>query len=249
MERVGVRRSEVLIALLLLGLTAVAMGQAPVDGSGEGPEATATPSLAPQGTATIAVTAWPTPTATPTMAPTAAARPTEKLAPTGSPSATPRPSATPTFAFDTRPDLDRYIYVDQMAQRMYVFERGELVRNMACSTGLPDDTTYTEAWEGPVGRYYGTFYSFGGWADEAWYLYPSLGNILVHSLPYVWHNGYKVYLERDALGVRPASHGCIRLAPEDAAWLTAYNPEGVLMTITDPYREHWRAVLSESPDQ
>ncbi len=87
------------------------------------------------------------------------------------------------------------------------------------------------------------------WADEAWYLYPSLGSILVHSLPYLWHNGYKVYLEADALGTRPASHGCIRLAPEDAAWLTAYNPQGALMTITDPYREHWRAVLSESPGQ
>lgn len=236
------KRSEVLVALLLLALTALAMGQVVV-----GEEVVGTPTRVSVAATTALATTTPPATATPT--PTATPSPTETLAPTTAPTATMAPTATPTFAFDTRPDLDRYFYVDQMAQRMYVFERGELIRDMPCSTGLPDDTTYTEAWEGPVGRYYGTFYSFGAWADEAWYLYPSLGNILVHSLPYLWHNGYKVYLEGDALGVRPASHGCIRLSPEDAAWLTSYNPEGALMTITDPYREHWRAVLSELPDQ
>jgi len=245
------RRTEILVVLLLLALTAVAMGRAPrlnvtaetvvpaVAATASGNTPTTEPAAA---TLSPSATATPTPSVTPS--PTVTATPTATAAATAT--AMPSPTAEPTFAFDTRPDLDRYMYVDQMTQRMYVFERGELIRDMPCSTGLPEDTTYTEAWEGPVGRYYGTFYSFGVWADEAWYLYPSLGNILVHSLPYLWHNGYKVYLERDALGVRPASHGCIRLAPEDAAWLTAYNPEGALMTITDPYREHWRAVLSES---
>ena len=245
------KRAEVLIAILLLALTAVAMGRLPTGEPAVTAEVTATATAAAAEVTETAAAARPTetPAATATPTPTASPSPTATLAPTATPSATAAPTETPTFAFDTRPDLDRYVYVDQMAQRMYVFERGELIRDMPCSTGLPDDTTYTEAWEGPVGRYYGTFYSFGVWADEAWYLYQSLGGILVHSLPYLWHNGYKVYLEADALGTRPASHGCIRLAPEDAAWFTAYNPQGALMTITDPYREHWRAVLSESSGQ
>ncbi len=235
---------EILIAIVLLIATGLSVGQmslAPKPDSTRVAVADAAVSV-PRPTTTLRPTAM----ATPTLAPTITPRPT--VTPSAAPrnGASPRPSPTHAFAFDTRPDLDRYLYVDQMAQRMYVFERGELVREMPCSTGLPDDTTYTEAWEGSVGQYYGTFTSFGVWADEAWYLYASLGNILVHSLPYVWRNGYKIYLDRDALGVRPASHGCIRLAPEDAAWLTTYNPEGVLMTITDPYRDHWRAVLSEA---
>ena len=151
----------------------------------------------------------------------------------------PEPDPTP-FPFDTHPELARFIYLDQGTQFMYVFENGELLREIPCSTGLPDDDKYTEEWSGAVGDYWGTFFAFDVYADEAWYLYKSAGSILVHSLPYVYRNGYKVYLDRDALGVRPASHGCIRIAPEDAAWFTAYNPKGVLMTITDPYRDKWR---------
>ena len=152
---------------------------------------------------------------------------------------TPDSTATP-FPFDTHQELARFIYVDQGTQLMYVFEYGGLLREIPCSTGLPDDDKYTEEWSGGVGDYWGTFFAFGVYADEAWYLYKSAGSILVHSLPYVYRNGYKVYLDRDALGVRPASHGCIRISPEDAAWFTAYNPRDVLMTITDPYRDKWR---------
>jgi len=123
---------------------------------------------------------------------------------------------------------------------MYVFEHGELVRDIPCSTGLPDPDKYTEAWSGTVGRYWGTFFAFDVYADEAWYLYKSAGSILVHSLPYTYQNGYKVYQDREALGVRPASHGCVRIAPDDALWFTEWNPEGVRMDVSDPYREKWR---------
>ncbi|MGC9360790.1 MAG: L,D-transpeptidase [Anaerolineae bacterium] len=240
------RLLEILVALALLVVTALSLGQT---GTAPAPMPRRTPT-----TEVTDSTPEPSPTASPTATATATLAPTMTLRPSLTPfalEAVAVPSSTPMreLTFDTRPDLDRYLYVDQKTQRMYVFERGELIREMPCSTGLPDDTTYTEAWEGLVGRYYGTFMSFGVWADEAWYLYPSLGNILVHSLPYVWRNGYKVYLGRDALGMRPASHGCIRLSPEDAAWFTAYNPEGVLMTITEPYRDYWQAVLGSASDK
>ncbi|NLG27225.1 MAG: L,D-transpeptidase family protein [Chloroflexi bacterium] len=177
----------------------------------------------------------PSPAATSTERPTASPRPTR----TASPTPTVTPSATP-FLFDTRPDLDRFVYVDQKVQHMFVFERGELVRDLLCSTGLPTDTTYTEEWRGYIGRYWGTFFSFGTYQDNAWYLYQSLGSILVHGLPYTEEDGYRTYQGREFLGVQPSSHGCIRLAPEDAQWFTHWDPEGVYMVITDPYLEYWR---------
>ena len=123
---------------------------------------------------------------------------------------------------------------------MYVFERGRLVRDIPCSTGLPDSDKYTPAWSGQIGEYWGTFYAFDVYADEAWYLYKSAGSILIHGLPYTLQNGYKVYQDRNALGVRPASHGCIRISPEDAEWFTAWEPEGVSITVSDPYLDRWR---------
>ncbi|MFP3896556.1 MAG: L,D-transpeptidase [Anaerolineales bacterium] len=191
-------------------------------------------------------TATPTarPTAIPTSTPSATSTPT--FTPTPSPS--PSPTVTPTrFPFDTRPDLSRYIYVDQGTQHMYVFERGELLRDIPCSTGIPDADKYTPAWEGRVGEYWGTFYAFDVYADEAWYLYKSAGSILVHSLPYTWEDGEKAYQDWGDLGVRPSSHGCIRISPEDAVWLTEWNPEGVLMTVTEPYREKWQGMLTPQP--
>lgn len=206
-----------------------------------------TPLPEPTDPAPLGPTFTPLPSPTPTPQ---AARSGEDVGevlttvtPTQIPTATPTLTATP-FPFDTRPDLPRYIYIDQKAQHLYVFEFGLLVRAIPCSTGLPDDDKYTPPWVGEVGEYWGTFFAYDVYADDAWYLFKSAGSILIHSLPYVYRNGYKVYLEREALGQRPASHGCIRIAPEDAAWLTQWNPQGVPVTITDPYLEEWRVRLA-----
>jgi lipoprotein-anchoring transpeptidase ErfK/SrfK len=54
---------------------------------------------------------------------------------------------------------------------------------------------------------------------------------LIHSAPYRLVDGKKVYEDLDALGNYPASHGCIRLAPEDAAWFTAWKPQGAPLVV------------------
>jgi len=199
--------------------------------------AVASDTATPESVATATAAATPTTTLTPTLQATSTPKPTT------SPTRTPTLSPTP-FPYDTHPDLARFLYVDQMTQRLNIFIFGQLYRSLPCSTGLPTDTTYTEAWTGEVGQYYGTFFSFDVYADDAWYLYPSLGLILVHSLPYTYdEDGVKVYQDRELLGVQPASHGCIRISPEDAEWLTSWNPEGVLMTISDPYLEYWQETL------
>jgi lipoprotein-anchoring transpeptidase ErfK/SrfK len=126
----------------------------------------------------------------------------------------------------------RFILVDQDAQTMHVFEDGEEIRRVPVSTGKPDQVeTSTPAWEGEVGKYVGTFFAFGVWADDAWYLFEHYGSMLIHSAPYIEEDGEKVYQELDALGVRPASHGCIRLPPEDSQWFTAWGPKGAHVII------------------
>lgn len=201
------------------------------------PVQTPTPSLTPTATASPSPTATATPLNSAT--PTATRTPTMTLTPT----ATLTPSATP-FALNTHPELARYIYVDQMAQRMYIFENGVLTRTMLVSTGLPESGKVTPAWEGRVGWFVGTFFSFGTYADEAWFLFED--GFLIHSLPYLYdQQGNKVYQEADAQGTRPSSHGCIRLFPEDAKWLSEWNPSGVLITISDPYTDYWKKRLAE----
>ncbi|HHX65567.1 MAG TPA: L,D-transpeptidase [Chloroflexi bacterium] len=187
----------------------------------------------------LALASIPDPTAAPTVVPTST--PTATPSPTATPTITPLPPlAAPTpFPFDVRADLPRYIYIDQATQRMLIFEHGRLRRSIPCSTGLPDDDTYTVAWEGRVGHFVGTFFAFDVYADEAWYLFMSDGAILIHSLPYTLEGNTKVYQDRELLGVRPSSHGCVRISPEDARWFSAWNPQGVPITISDPYWERW----------
>lgn len=126
----------------------------------------------------------------------------------------------------------RFIYIHQDLQTMFLFEDGEVTRTVPCSTGLPTVRTYTKPWLGRVGVYWGTFFAFDVYADEAWYLFRDDGSILIHSAPYTLDDGEKVYQEQELLGVAPASHGCIRIPPEDASWLTAWGPKDVLTLIT-----------------
>jgi lipoprotein-anchoring transpeptidase ErfK/SrfK len=122
-------------------------------------------------------------------------------------------------------------------QLVHIYEDGVETRSMPCSTGLPDPQMSTPAWEGVVGEYWGTFFAYDVYADEAWYLFKSLGSILIHSSPYTIENDVKVYQDMEILGVRPASHGCIRMSPEDALWFTEWGPEGVPIIIT-PLEDH-----------
>jgi lipoprotein-anchoring transpeptidase ErfK/SrfK len=203
------------------------------------PTSAAQPPL-PAAAATLAVTPTLAVTATAPLtgtAPVATAVVTATIAVTATASVTPA-----ALTFDPRPDLPRYAYIDQGVQHMYVLEQGAVVRDIPCSTGLPFSNTYTPAWTGVVGEYWGTFFAYEVYADEAWFLFKSDGSILIHSLPYTATvaEGPKLYQDADLLGVRPASHGCIRISPEDALWFTAWDPEGVPITVTDPYRDKWK---------
>ena len=172
----------------------------------------------------------PTPTPTQTRLPTATATVTPTHTPTATPTETPVPSPTPTRGPEAY--YKRLVLIDQDKQTMYVYEHGVLIRTIPVSTGKPDQPeTITPAWEGEVGRYVGTFFSFGTYQDEGWYLFYHYGSMLIHGAPYLLENGVKVYQDLDALGVRPLSHGCIRLPPDEAQWFTDWNPQGAHVII------------------
>ncbi len=183
----------------------------------------------------------PTPTKTPLLR-TGAATAVATAMPITTPTltATPMPTKKPKtgtnwLALADGYGLDRsgrWILVDQNRQVMVVGEGDSILKIFPVSTGDPQKDG-TPAWLGTVGKYWGTFESAdGSYADNAWYLFRHNGAILIHSDPYFMMNGRREYIELDALGHRPASHGCIRMAPRDAEWLTMWNPKGVPILIT-----------------
>lgn len=194
-----------------------------------GAQATATPTRTPRP---VTVTPTPVPVRLDIVAPT--------TTPTATPTATPRQELTPEplpdwlLAVVKRYGMNlerRFIVVDLAAQKMIVHTPGQPLREMPVSTGDEARGYRTLAWYGLVGEYWGTFSSFGVYADDGWYLFEDAGSILIHGAPYRWVNGQKVYEDMDALGTYPASRGCIRLSPEDAAWFTAWQPRGVPIVI------------------
>lgn len=132
----------------------------------------------------------------------------------------------------------RFVIVDPNVQKMLVWDPaagldmgGQTLRELPVSTGDTAAGYRTPPWYGLIGRYEGTFQAFGVYADEGWYLFEDGGKILIHGAPYKLVDGKKVYEDMAALGAYPASHGCIRLAPDDAVWFTRWGPQGVPLVI------------------
>ena len=196
-------------------------------------DATATPTRTPRP---VTITPPPIPLALAIFAPAATPTPAPPaLAP--QPPGTPAPMPDWLAAVVRQYGMDvarRFIVIDLKTQKMLVWDpaAGEMpLRELPVSTGDESRGYRTPPWYGLVGQYAGTFQSFGVYADEGWYLFEDGGKILIHGAPYTLIDGRKVYEDMDALGAYPASHGCIRLAPEDAAWFTAWNPRGVPLVI------------------
>ena len=102
-----------------------------------------------------------------------------------------------------------------------------IVRQMICSTGVNECT--------PVGRF--TLNQRNSAERTEWYAIPAydcyvqyvtriIGGYLFHSLPYAEEDEATLDQEAAALLGTPASHGCIRLRPEDAKWIAKNCPNG-----------------------
>ena len=184
------------------------------------------------------ITASPLPAVKPTLVPEPTAAPPSVPAPVVRPAPTaaaqqPQPQPLPSGYVVQPPAQGRFILIDQDRQTMLLFEDGTEVRRYPISSGVPGSRlTNTPSWTGHVSHYVGTFFAYGGYADHAWYLFQDLGDILIHSAPYTYVDGKKVYQDLDKLGQAPSSHGCIRMSPEAIEQLGRWGPQGTLVHIT-----------------
>ena len=109
-------------------------------------------------------------------------------------------------------------------QRVYVRDGSQLLYTMYASTGMDDSTPrgsfriqsergdhFYNPSEGMGARYYTSFLNHGVF--------------LFHSVPTDSKGSY-IKEEADMLGVRPGSHGCIRLTVPDARWIMQSVPTG-----------------------
>ncbi len=147
------------------------------------------------------------------------------------PTATPIPTATPVPPKPTEPRADlgnAYIEVSIARQHLYVWERGEVVFDVAVSTGRPD-------WPTPTGTF--RIHTFlvkqdmeGGFPkggpeyylqpDVPWIMYFDNDGDAIHGV--YWHNNF---------GVRATSHGCVGVPVWAAKWLFDWSSIGTAVWI------------------
>lgn len=129
------------------------------------------------------------------------------------------------------PDWRVVVSVDD--QKTYVFEKGALVREMVCSTGLLDgdnDTPLGDYILNESGQKRGTsFFSKKFGQGAKWWVGFIGGTWLFHSLA-TDEAGNVIPEEAAKLG-QPASHGCIRLSMENAKWFYDTVPDGAKVHI------------------
>ncbi|OFW64943.1 MAG: hypothetical protein A2Z35_05035 [Actinobacteria bacterium RBG_19FT_COMBO_36_27] len=118
------------------------------------------------------------------------------------------------------------IDVDLLAQKVFVYYKDKIIKTMICSGGTVEKPT-------PPGEFTTTEKGYWFWNSTynmgAFYWIRFKGEYLFHSVPI--DKNYEILQEEyEKLGT-PASHGCIRLAPEDAEWLYEMLPLGVKVVI------------------
>ena len=114
------------------------------------------------------------------------------------------------------------INVDLTNQMVIVYYKGNVLKEMICSGGTPGSPT-------PLGNFTTTQKIYYSWLPKysvgAYYFVRFYGSYLFHSVPFD-SSGNMIIEEYEKLGT-PASHGCIRLAVEDAKWIYENIPLGV----------------------
>lgn len=135
---------------------------------------------------------------------------------------------------------DEYVFpyklgIDLSEQRVYAYAwdgsgYNKQVQKFKCSTGM-------DGYETPVGVYqsggrvtYDEWYYFKQYNCYAKYAYRIVGGILFHSVLYNSNKKGPTKSSVRNLG-RRVSHGCVRLAEEDAKWIFDNCPEGTTVVI------------------
>ncbi len=118
------------------------------------------------------------------------------------------------------------IEIDLTRQRVIVFHKDDILREMICSGGAPESPT-------PLGEYVTSQKIEYSWVERfgvgAYYWVRFFENYLIHSIPFN-ENDEMIIEEYEKLG-NPVSHGCVRLSLEEAKWLYETLPLGVKVLI------------------
>lgn len=115
------------------------------------------------------------------------------------------------------------------SQRMKVFKKDKLLKDIACSTGILGNSDT----ETPLGTFYiqtkGNYFFSGKYQEGGRYYIKFFSDYLIHSIP-VDKNGNIIEEERKKIG-NPASHGCIRISMNDSKWVYDNIPQGSEVSI------------------
>lgn len=126
------------------------------------------------------------------------------------------------------PKKDFKVLVSIDEQRVYVYKDDKLFKNFLCSTGVDEDKQYT-----PKGIYLlgdrGEFFYNPRIKEGGHHWVRFCNNYLFHSVPFDASKEI-IPAEAEKLGQR-ASHGCIRLALDDAKWFYENMPRGTMVVI------------------
>lgn len=120
-----------------------------------------------------------------------------------------------------------YIDVSIGEQKVRIYENQQLIKEMVASTGTNQST--------PLGRF--TIQNRGTWffsekyqqGAKWWVSFKDWGIYLFHSVP--MDREQNIISEEAAKLGQPASHGCVRLAVEDAKWIYDHIPQGTEVNI------------------
>lgn len=128
---------------------------------------------------------------------------------------------------------DKYtvkVHID--TQKVEIYKNDTLIKIMECSTGLTEGDYDTPLGNFKINDYFGESFYNAKYGEGARYWVGFIGaTYLFHSLP-VDSNGHIIKEEAAKLGT-PASHGCIRLIPNDAFWFYENIPTGSNVEIGD----------------
>lgn len=139
-------------------------------------------------------------------------------------------------------EAEEYVFpyrigVDISQQKVYIMQwtgkdYSEIVKTMVCSTGLNSSPTPTGTYQSQGrtgGENNGEWYYFKNFNCYAKWAYRIVGDIMFHSVVYSPEKKLRTSTVEN-LG-KKASHGCIRLAVEDAKWIYDNCPAGTTVEI------------------
>jgi hypothetical protein len=118
------------------------------------------------------------------------------------------------------------IDVNLTAQLVSVYYNDNLIKSLICSGGTDENPTITGTFTTNQKIYYAWVPKFN---EGAYYWTRFYGAYLFHSIPFD-KNGNMIAEEASKIGT-PASHGCVRMALEDAKWFYETLPLGIKVTI------------------